>query len=183
MRGLPSDPSAVALFPAFDSWAAPQDERRHPPTAAEDDVGRDESATLVRALRATRLRPELPVAARKAQAVWRGARTGGDPRSSLRGRVVDYCQGKPWADVRFVDDAHARGMPRGMQGVTGRGELRREEQAGYQVLLLIDGHTWASAWEWALASGSVCVYLGVWAFHATCALEAWVHEDGAVEIA
>ena len=35
--------------------------------------------------------------------------------------------------------------------------------------------TWASAWEWALASGSVIVYIGVWAFHATGALTPWLH--------
>ena len=38
-------------------------------------------------------------------------------------------------------------------------------QSEYKVLLLVDGNAWASAWEWALASGCVIVWVGVWSLH------------------
>ena len=124
------------------------------------------------------MRAELPYSARRDMAVWRGSRTGGDPSTSLRGRVVDYCRGKRWADVQFVGIDHSRGLLEKEEVDSlsrATGEMRREEQAGYKVLLLIDGHTWASAWEWALASGSVIVFLGVWDWHATSSLVPWTH--------
>ena len=158
VRGAPSAP-CVGLLPAFDSWAA-------------DDSATDE---FVRRLRREPLLPGTPFAQRLDRAVWRGARTGGDPSTSLRGRVVEHCRGKPWADVAFVGDMHTRGL--GGPDAVGKmpGELSREQQAGYKVVLALDGHTWASCWEWALASGSVVVYLGVWTLHLMAELEPWVH--------
>ena len=43
--------------------------------------------------------------------------------------------------------------------------LTPEQQSCYKVLLLVDGNAWASAWEWALSSGSVIVWVGVWSLH------------------
>lgn len=164
-HGLPSVPGMVGLIPCFDSWAA------------EDAYG-DE---WLRRLKAAPLRADLPYSRRKDQAVWRGAKTGGDTSTSLRGRVVEICRGQPWADVAFVADMHGRGMAQAAAsglvelGVAVAGELTREQQAEYKILLCVDGHTWASSWEWALASGCVIIGLGVWAFHATAELEPWAH--------
>lgn len=36
-----------------------------------------------------------------------------------------------------------------------QGELRRDQQAAYRCVLCVDGHTWASAWEWVLSTGAV----------------------------
>jgi len=41
------------------------------------------------------------------------------------------------------------------------------------VLLLVDGNAWASSWEWALASGSVVVWVGVWWLHLHEELVPW----------
>lgn len=161
-HNIPSVPGVVGMIPSFDSWAA-------------TDAHGDE---WMRRLRNRPLRPDLPYAQRKDQCVWRGAKTGGDAATSLRGRVVEACRMKPWADVAFVSDMHARGLAdqgEASGGLAVTNELSRDEQAGYKVILCVDGHTWASSWEWVLASGSVVVALGVWAFHATSDLEPWVH--------
>ena len=174
-HNMPSVPGVVGMIPCFDSWAV------------EDAYG----DAWLRKLRSSPLRPDMPYSRRKDAAVWRGAKTGGDASTSLRGRVVQVCRGQPWADVAFVADMHSRGLAQAAAsglaepGVTVAGELSREEQAGYKMLLCVDGHTWASSWEWALASGSVIIWLGVWAFHATAELEPWVHYvpcDGAEQL-
>ena len=160
-HNIPSVPGVVGMIPRYDSWAA-------------TDAHGDE---WMRRLRNRPLRPDLPYAQRKDQCVWRGAKTGGDAATSLRGRVVEACRMKPWADVAFVSDMHARGLAdqgEASGGLAVTNELSRDEQAGYKVILCVDGHTWASSWEWVLASGSVVVALGVWAF---CHVrpEPWVH--------
>ena len=166
----PSVPRCVGLMPAFDSWAKPSD--------AQSD---DEHVRWIMGLRTRGLKADVPYENRKNCAVWRGARTGGDPSTSLRGRVVELCSGKAWADVAFVDSFHGRGLrgggEPGMEGMKAARELRREDHADYKIILCIDGHTWASSWEWALASGSVIIYLGVWAFHLIHSgeLKPWVH--------
>ena len=43
------------------------------------------------------------------------------------------------------------------------------------MLLLIDGNAWASAWEWALSSGSVIIWVGVWSLHLMADLRPDVH--------
>ena len=152
VRGVPSD-ACVALIPAFDRWASEEDK-------------------WLLSLRNAPLRHDLPYARRRDRAVWRGAKTGGQPAVSLRGRVVEACRGKEWADVAFVTDLHTHGRGE-LVGIDG--ELSREAQVENKVLLVVDGQAWASAWEWALASGSVVVYLGVWSLHLMAELEPWVH--------
>lgn len=132
VRGLTSVPRSVGLLPAFDSWARLD----------------EAAAPWMRALRQRPMRAELPFAARQQRAVWRGAATGGEPGTSLRGRVVEACHGRTWADVNFVNGAHTGGMGGAEAGgLRAARELSREEQAAYQVLILVDGHTWPSAWE------------------------------------
>ena len=159
-HGVPSAP-CVGLMPAFDSWVS-------------DDAGAD--AWMLR-LRSQPLRRDLPYVKRHSKAVWRGSMTGGGASTSLRGRVVEACRNSAWADVAFVGEMHGRGMSQGADSgaIRVQGELSREEQAAYKIILALDGHTWASAWEWALASGSVIVYIGVWSFHGMAELEPWVH--------
>ena len=101
---------------------------------------------------------DVPFSDRLDGAVWRGAPSGGRSEHSLRGKVVAYCRGRPWADAAFVEE-HNR--------------LSRDAQARYKVLLLIDGNAWASSWEWALASGSVCIWIGVWWLHLHTELVPW----------
>jgi len=76
-------------------------------------------------------------------------------------------------DVRFVGSMHSQG--RASEYPASEGELTREQQAAYKIILAIDGNAWASCWEWALASGSVIVYLGVWSLHLMADLQPWVH--------
>ena len=159
VRGITSAPRCVGLIPAYDSWAAPEDSEK--------------ADRWLCGLHRQPLNAGTVYANRLDKAVWRGARTGGREGSSLRSQVVAYCHGKRWADVQFVPDMHSRGMSG--ETMLGGGELTRVQQAGYKILLCVDGNTWASSWEWALASGSVIIYLGVWHLHLMASLEPYVH--------
>ena len=102
---------------------------------------------------------ERPYVQRRDRAVWRGVRSGSQCElhgtgTSLRARVVSYCQGRAWADVQFGGDWGNENQ-----------WLTPQQQCECKVLLLVDGNAWASAWEWALSSGSVVCWIGVWALH------------------
>ena len=95
------------------------------------------------------------------------------PNPSELSRCLRWLPLQAWADVSFVLDMHTHGT--GSSSELCPGELTRDQQAGYKMILAVDGNAWASCWEWALASGSVIIYLGVWSLHLMDELLPWVH--------
>mmetsp|Transcript_32322 Transcript_32322/g.96254 ORF Transcript_32322/g.96254 Transcript_32322/m.96254 type:complete len:319 (+) Transcript_32322:22-978(+) len=128
----------------------------------------------------------IPWEARKPQAVWRGDWNGLDRPHSNRAALVANYSGNPLFDVGFVRpgsdtninracramshllpinwsalggsvDQQIANCKAALRALEPKGSLTTAEQAGYKMVLVLEGNGAASSMSWVLASGSTAL--------------------------